>query len=493
MTAEQLPALPVVVPLVAAPLCALLGRRALALPLALGVVWSTFGLAVALLLRVREAGTLSYAMGGWAAPAGIELRVDLLSAFVVLLVSGLAAVTLTWSPASVAREIPESKQALFFAAFLLCLTGLLGIAVTGDLFNVFVFLEVSSLSSYALIALGNDRRALVASYQYLVLGTIGATFYLIGVGLMYMMTGTLNMVDMAERLGPVGETRTLLAAFAFITVGIALKMALFPLHAWLPNAYTFAPSTVTAFLAATATKVSVYLLLRLVFTVFGPHAYPEVLRLDALLIPLALVGIFVASIVAVFQRNVKRILAYSSVAQIGYMVLGIGLLTVSGVTAGIVHMFNHALLKGALFLALGAMVLRTGSPQLDDLNGIGRRMPVTTFAWLLAGLGLIGMPLTAGFVSKFLLIAAALEGGFWPVAALVLISSLIALVYVWRVVEVAYFRDPPDDAAPLREAPPAMQVGIWLLIAAIVWFGISTEWSAGIAREAAELLLSGLR
>ena len=489
MIEHHLPILQVLVPLVAAPICVLLRRAALAQGFSIAVCWTTFAMSITLLLRVAEVGTISYDLGGWPAPWGIVYRVDLLSAFILLFVSGIGAIVITYAPRSLASEIPQEKRYLFCTTYLLCLTGLLGIAITGDLFNLFVFLEISSLSSYALISLGKSRRALPAAFQYLVMGTIGATFILIGIGLMYMLTGTLNMADMAVRIRAAEGLRTALVAFAFLSVGISLKMALFPLHAWLPNAYAYAPSVVTAFLAATATKVSVYILLRFVFTVFGVEFAFEDMPLDAVLGPLALAGIFVASTVAIFQRDIKRMLAYSSVAQIGYIVLGISFASVTGLTGAIVHLFNHAMIKGGLFMAMGCIALRLGSVEIDDMRGVGRRMPLTMSAWALGGLGLIGMPVTVGFVSKWYLISAALEIGWWPVAVLVLLSSLLALVYVWRVVEVAYFQQPSERAAEAREAPLAMLIPTWVLIGATVVFGLWTSLSVGVARRAAQLLL----
>ena len=216
---------------------------------------------------------------------------------------------------------------LVYTGWLLCLTGLLGITITGDVFNVFVFLEIASLSSYLLVSLGPDRRALTAAFQYLVMGTIGATFILIGVGLLYMMTGTLNMADLAQRIPNVAQTTTVRAGFAFLVLGISLKAAVFPLHYWLPNAYTFAPSAVTAFLAGSATKVSIYLLLRFFFDIFSESFSLRVMRLDLVLLILGVIAIFSMSLVAIYQHNVKRMLAYSSVAQVGYMVIGISLAT----------------------------------------------------------------------------------------------------------------------------------------------------------------------
>ncbi|HIA74505.1 MAG TPA: monovalent cation/H+ antiporter subunit D family protein, partial [Gemmatimonadetes bacterium] len=266
---HHLPVLLVVVPLVAAPVVALLNRPRISWAVAVAVTLWVLYAALALLSQTMVDGEIHYALGGWVAPYGIEYVVDPVNAWVIVIVALIGALVTPYARMSVEREISEDRIPLFYAAFILCLTGLLGIAVTGDVFNVFVFLEISSLSAYALIALGKDRRALTASFQYLIMGSVGATFIVIGIGLMYVMTGTLNMADLADRLPEVASTRTIPVAFTFLTVGITLKLALFPLHLWLPNAYTYAPSAVTAFLASTATKVAVYLLLRFFFTIFG--------------------------------------------------------------------------------------------------------------------------------------------------------------------------------------------------------------------------------
>jgi len=370
----------------------------------------------------------------------------------------------------------------------LALAGLAGIVSTGDAFNLFVFLEISALSSYALISMGKDRRALNAAFQYLVMGTIGATFILIGIGFLYMMTGTLNMQDLAERLPAVADTRTVRAGFAFLTVGIGLKLALFPLHLWLPNAYAYAPSVVSALLAATATKVAIYAMLRFMFGIFGVEFAFGTMPLGFILITLGLVGILSASLVALFQDNVKRLLAYSSVAQIGYIALGMGLASSTGVTAAMLHLFNHALMKGALFLALGAVAYRLGSVSLRDFAGLGRRMPWTMAAIVIGGLSLIGVPPTAGFVSKWYLVLGVLEQGLWPLAVLVLVGSLLALVYVWKI-EVAYFEPPAENAIQVKEAPLSMLLPIWVLVVANVYFGINTELTVGVAQQATTLLL----
>jgi multicomponent Na+:H+ antiporter subunit D len=491
----QLPALQVVVPLVGAVLTAFLRRGILAWALAALVTFLSAVTAAGLLWQVLANGPISYRLGGWAPPWGIEYRVDVLNAFVLLFVSGVSTVMMPFARRSVAFEIEGDRQAWFYTMYLLCLAGLLGIAITGDAFNAFVFLEISSLATYVLIAMGRDRRALLAAYQYLILGTIGATLYVIGVGLLYLVTGSLNIVDIGARLGAASgeQMRPILAALAFITVGISLKLALFPLHVWLPNAYAYAPSFATAFLAASATKLAVYLLLRFLFPVFSMAIGSVALQILHLLLLLSLAAMFIASILAVYEQNVKRMLAYSSVAQIGYITFGISLANQYGLTGGITHLFNHAVMKGALFLALGAFFYRVRSVSLKDLAGVGRKMPLTSAAFVIGGLGLIGTPGTAGFISKWYLALGAIDRGWWPLVFLLVASSLIAVVYVGRFVEVAYFRPVSEACKDARDPPLNMLIPVLLLGCATIYFGIETELSAGVASQAADALLRGAK
>jgi multicomponent Na+:H+ antiporter subunit D len=492
----HLPVLQVVVPLLAAPACLLLRRARAAWLLALLACGAACAISVALLLQTADPGAsgyaLSYALGGWEAPWGIEYRVDPLNAYVMVLVSAMATLMLVGAQVSIGHELPENQQLYFYIAYLLCVSGLLGIAATGDIFNVFVFLEISALSSYILIALSRSRAALWASFQYLIMGSIGATFVLIGIGLLYVMTGTLNMQDLAQRLPQLAGSRTVLTALVFLVTGVGLKLALYPVHTWLPSAYACAPSIVTAFLASTATKVAVYLLIRILFDVFGAEFAYSRFPLQPVLLSLGIAGVLVASVAAIRQSNVKRLLAYSSVAQIGYIVLGIGILGAAGLTAALLHLFNHALMKGALFLALAAVAYRAGGVELKDFAGIGRRMPYTTAAIAVGGLSLIGVPLTAGFVSKWYLAVAALEQGWWWLVGIVLIGSLLAVVYVWRIVEAAYFGAPEGESegggARIREAPWSLLLPVWLLALANVYFGIDTRFTVGFSRLIAHQL-----
>ena len=485
----HLPALQVIVPMLMAPFVVLLRARSLPWAAATATSLLAFAIAIQLSMIVLGGSPVTYQMGSWAAPYGIELQVDALSALVLLVITGASSVTLIGGRESLAAIISADREPFFFAAWLLALAGMAGIVVSADAFNIFVFMEISSLASYVLVAGGPDRRALPATFKYLVMGTIGATFYLIGVGLIYMMTGTLNLADMELRVHEVADQKPILAAAGFITVGLALKAAIFPLHVWLPNAYTYAPHIVTAFLAACATKVSLYVLLRFDFFVFQGNLVGHDFQFAAYLMPLAIMGILVGSAVAMFERNIKRMLAFSSVAQIGYIMLGASLVTATGLTAATLHMFNHALAKGGMFLAIAAVTMVAAGCRLNDVAGMARRMPWTFAALVVAGLSLIGVPGTAGFISKWYLINAALEletGGV-ALVALILISSLMAVVYIWRIVEAAYFGEPSEQ--PTASAPPALVVILWAVAIANIGFGIAPDLPLSLSQTAADILL----
>jgi multicomponent Na+:H+ antiporter subunit D len=488
----HLPSLQIVIPLMAAPACVILRNGRVAWLVATIVTWITFAISLGLLFQVLDGGTISYAIGDWTPPWGIEYRVDRLSAFILVIVAGMGALTMPFAAISVEREVPAERIYLFYVMYLLCLAGLLGIVITGDAFNLFVFLEISSLSSYVLISLGRDKRALTAAFRYLIMGTIGATFYVIGVGMLYMMTGTLNIADLAERLPELMHLRVIEAALAFLLVGISLKLALFPLHLWLPNAYAFAPTVVTIFLAATATKVSVYVMIRLLYTVFGGDVFFDHVGVDTALAFLGMLSMVAAALVAIFEDNVKRLLAYSSLSQIGYMILGIAIGNVAGLAGAIIHIFNHAMAKAVLFMAIGCVITRVGAVTVSDLAGLGRQMPITMGAIVAGALSLIGVPLTVGFVTKWYLIQAAFEADLWVAVLVILASGLLAVVYTWRIIEAAYFQPIPEGREAVREAPIAMLAPMVFLAAACVVFGVNSTWPMDIALAAAEQLIGDL-
>lgn len=489
----HLPALQVIVPLMTAPLAVLMPDRRLSWSIATAASLCALAIAIALVGEVRAHGNVVYEMGSWAPPYGIALGIDAMSALLLLVVTGASSFGLLASATSLSTEVGDERQPYFYAAWLLALSGLCGILVTADAFNIFVFMEISSLSAYVLIAGGPDRRALPAVFKYLAMGTIGATFYLIGVGLVYMMTGTLNLADMELRLAEVGDVKPILVAAGFITVGLALKAAIFPLHVWLPNAYTFAPNVVTVFLAACATKISIYVLIRFDFFVFQANLTAHDWQFSYFLMPLAVMGILVASTVAIFESNLKRLLAWSSVAQIGYIILGASIISVAGLTASMLHMFNHAIAKGTAFLALTCLALSISRLDINNIGGIAKHMPWTMAAFVVGGLSLIGVPGTAGFISKWYLISAALDMGnlALPLIAVILVGSVMAVVYVWRVVETAYFGKGAGIATGdyIQEAPLAILIPTWIAVLLNIYFGLVPALPVELSTSAAELLM----
>ena len=447
-------------------------------------------MALALLYKALSGEVMLYTLGGWVAPWGIEYRVDIANAFILVLITAIVAIVTPFARCSIGKEVARERTYLFYALWLLHLAGLCGVVVTGDAFNLFVFIEIASLSSYALIASGHKRRALMSSYRYLMIGTVGATFILIGIGLLYAMTGTLNIADLAARLrlieGGMDGSETIATAFAFLTVGLCIKCGIFPLHYWLPGAYTHAPSAVSALLAGTTSKVFIYVLIRFLFTLFGDDYAFGLMLLDRVLMIAAILAIISGSLLAIYADDAKQLLAYSSVAQIGYMVLGISLVSVAGLTASFVHLLNHALIKTALFMVVACYFFRVGSNRLEDLRGIGRQMPLTSVMLVIGGLSLIGVPATAGFISKWYLVSAALAYNVW-LAALVLASSLLAVIYIGKFLEVVYSRV-EKDTTTVQDAPLSLLLPTCLIIFANVYFGFDTRWTAQLADQVAAYL-----
>jgi multicomponent Na+:H+ antiporter subunit D len=327
-----------------------------------------------------KGGTVHYYIGNWAPPWGIEYVIDHLGAFMVVIISSMSLFAAIYAKKTVEKELP-TKIVPFYTTFLLLITGLLGIVATGDMFNLYVLLEIASLAGYALIAVGEDR-ATIASLRYVIMGTVGACFYLIGLGYLYIITGSLNMEDLRILLPPLYSNRALQAAFVFIFIGFGIKIALFPLHTWQPDAYTFAPSPVSVILSTAMAKTSVYALIRIIFSVFTLNFITRFVPIFDIICWISAIAMIFGSIYAIVQFNLKRMLAYSSIANVGYIMLGVGLSTSTtlGLTPALMHILNHTLMKGCMFMAACAFMHKAGLRDIRDFTGLGRRMPNTCCA-----------------------------------------------------------------------------------------------------------------
>ncbi|MGQ4554731.1 proton-conducting transporter transmembrane domain-containing protein [Halobellus sp. GM3] len=421
-------------------------------PIAFGGLWdglgwiaafvaalSHLGLSLAVAARVAAEGTISYAVGDFAPPFGIELVADGVSATLLVLVSAVTLAVVVYARTAGPRENT------FYSELLLLTAGISGVFATGDLFNLYVFIEITGLATYALVATGRSPAAAVASLKYLLVGTVGASLYLLGVGYLYISTGSLNMADLAELLPAVGYGSPLvLTGFALIVVGLAVKAALFPLHTWQPGAYAESPDSVTAYISALVSTAAAYALFRIVYVVFTPAFDAAVpFALDALVI-LASVSVVVGSALAVMQSDLKRMLAYSSVAQFGLVIAGFAVVNQTAVTGGLVHLVGHAVMKAGLFVGVGAIAGVAGGRTVDDFAGAADRAPVTSAAFAALAVALVGVPPAVGFAGKWHIVLGAVEAGRWIVAAVAVLSTLLTLAYFARVIERMYFRDAPE-------------------------------------------------
>lgn len=448
--------------------------------------------------HVLTVGPIRYWLGGWRPPWGIEYVVDAMNAYLLIIVISIVILGLIYSRGNARHEIEERKHVTFYTLVQLMAAGMYGITVTGDLFNMFIWLEIASLTAYALIAVAGGR-ALRSAYNYVIMGSLGAVLYIFGVGWIYSVTGTLNFADMRLLLPLVYDNRAVQMGFAMIVVGVMIKAYIFPLHLWQPDVYTYAPSTISSMMASVHVKVMFYMLLRMFYSVFTLDFIRHYIGLDLLICWVAAIAILAGSIWAIKQRNLKRMLAYSSVSQMGYILLGLGLSPLSpwGLVGVAAHMLNHAIGKGCLFMCAGAISQQEGLRDIRDFEGLGKKMPHVCAAFTIAALSMIGIPLTAGFASKLFLIVASLDAAQYPFVAVLLLSGLLNLVYFWRVIDQMYFvkHKGTENAAEVRETgkslPLSMVAPILILASLCIIMGII--WLTNIPMPLINHILSNLR
>jgi len=457
-------------------------------PLAAGTMLLTAALSAWAAYDVWTAGTQVTDLGGWAPPLGIRWQLDSLSALLVLAVAGIGAAVLAGGHRSIRRELP-SREPVYYACALLLISGLMGIALTADLFNLFVHLEVASLAGYALVA-GGRKPAIRAAMDYLIIGTIGASMYLLGVAFIYASTGTLNMAEVAALLAE-SDVRLNVIGLLLITVGLAVKMGLFPLHTWMPAAYATAPSPAGALMAPLATKVSAYALLRILFWVIQADALHQQQIVLGALAWAGAVGMIFGAVQAARQTDLWRLLAYSSVSQMGLIALGLGLADTNSLTGAILHIGNDAVMKGALFLAAAVILNRFGVRQVNQLSQLRGAAPWTMGVFVIAGLSLIGIPPLCGFYGKWYVLSAAIEQQEWIFVAAIVIGTLATAVYVFRIFEQLFFK--PVQGEPTLAPGPKLDVmsaASVVLTAGIVVLGLINE--AIVSRVILPILPEGL-
>lgn len=446
MIANHLPAIIPLVFLASALLIPLIGiwKKSFVYPVAILSVLSAACLSVYGFIYVLSYGTINYYFGGWAPPIGIEYVYDPLSSFVAMVINTVSLLVLIHAFRIVPSDL-QGRETAYYSVVMLLLTGLNGMIITGDLFNLYVFIEISSLSGYALIAVG-EKRAPFAAFRYLIIGTIGASFYLLGIGYLYFMSGTLNMNDLAAILPLINDSPTILVSLILIVVGIGIKMAIFPMHGWLPDSYTYAPTTSSSLIAPIGTKVAAYALMRLLFFVFGVEFFSVELPAADLIAAFACGGIIFGSVMAMAQKEMKRMLAYSSIAQIGYIGLGIGLANPFGFIGAVLHLLNHAFMKACLFLVAGNLRTKAGHSNITLMDdSFRKKYPWTMAAFTVAALSMVGLPPLAGFFSKWYLVLGTIESSRWIYLAVILISSLLNAVYFFRIIEKVYLKSPAKE------------------------------------------------
>ncbi len=468
------------------------GRSRVAALWALGVMTVTSFAALMLILRVAREGPFSYPFGGWKSPIGIEFRFDEFSASIgiVCLVGWLAVL---YSQRYVEHALEEPRIPYYYTLLLLNFTGMIGFAVTGDLFNLFVFMEILSLSSYALVAISGERTAEMAGFKYLIMGAISSLMVLFSIGLLYASTGSLNMADISSRIGDgaVGPI-PLAMALAGLTVGFMVKAALFPLHIWLPDAHAIAPSPVSAILSGLVVKTGLIGILRVYQIYYGAKVL-DLSSLNTMLVWLGAISIVMGAFFAIFQEDIKMMLAYSTISNIGYIVMGFGLASPYSVIGGSVHIFNHALIKATLFLAAGCLIHKTGYRTLYDLRGVGKAMPLTTAALSVGAISIVGIPPTAGFLCKWYIALGAFEAGqpFFGVA--LIFGALFIFVYYIRMVNSFYFRQPVHpEFLEVGEAPASMLAPVLILASLCLVMGILGRIPLSFIEPAAHRLLAPL-
>lgn len=462
----------VILPLIAGVIIPVLGRKLKFVgPFLLNLVLASLTY-ITVYLILKEKSVLVYKVGGWGivkgVPIGIFLVVDSLSKVLLLIINFVGLCSALYSISYIKKFTGEEK---YFALFSLMIAGMNGVVISGDLFNIFVFLEIAAIASYALVAFGIRKEELEASFKYQVLGGISSMMILLGIGIIYWKFGTLNIADIGRLMIMGFGGKTVYFIQALFLMGFGLKAALVPFHSWLPDAHSSAPSPISSMLSGVLIKaIGVYVIMRLFFNMFIPEY-----KLGVILATVGVLSMVVGGLLAIGQRDFKRLLAYSSISQIGYVITAISvgiLLIVRGestaiaafaILGGLYHLFNHALFKGLLFLTAGSVEYQTDIRDMDKLGGLYSSMPVTTSSALTASMAISGIPPLNGFFSKLIIIIALIKAKYYVLALISVLMSIVTLAYFLKFMRYTFFEKLKSNWENLKESPFWMCVSMILL------------------------------
>ncbi|MCK4940767.1 NADH/ubiquinone/plastoquinone (complex I) [candidate division WOR-3 bacterium] len=476
-------------PLVAAFIIPILGKIAKSL-IWIFVTLVSFVLFILALYGVavtQQIPMVVYKMGHWPPPLGIVMAFDSLSAFMVLVISILVFAGSVFSWRYMSHYTGQWK---FYTLYMLMTAGMMGVSITGDLFNMFVFLEIAAISSYALVAFGVDAEELEASFKYMVMGEIGGLTFLLAIALLYAKTSTLNLADISNTLQMVGQTPFYWTVLGMMLFAFSIKAAFVPFHSWLPDAHPAAPAPISSLLSGIFIKVlGMYTTARIVFNVFGLSRANAPMFFNVL-IGIGLLSIAFAGVTALSQKDYKRLLGYSSVSQVGYIMLGFGIGNFYGVAGAIFYILAHALAKGLLFLTSGSVVHATGTRDIGKLAGLGGKMSTTAWSFRFGSMSLIGLPPLAGFFAKLLIVMGALSAGFWWLAVVAIALSVLTLAYLLKIENNVFMKKGKTQA---EKAPFTMRVAMVFLVVLIVLLGVGFQQVIDfVVGPAAHALLRGV-
>lgn len=480
MIEEQAPILMVLLPLSAAFLAPLIGlgsKRVRDFIPFLAFLAALF-VGLSMIPRIMAGEIIIYELAGRSPPLGISLYVDALSLFVALVLAGMATFSALYA---VSYKKNDPRRGKFYTLFCLQVTGMMGLVLTGDMFNLYVFFEIMSVSTYALVAYNRKWDSAEAAFKLLTLGGVVSTFILFGVALLYAQYQTLNMVDLASK---VTLSSVDLIAIALFITGFGLKAGFVPLHFWAADAYPAAPTPTGMLLAGTFKQAGVYLLARTLYHVF------QVMDVTSpLLVTIGVLTAFIGVMMALVQHDFKRLLSYHAVSQLGYIVAGVGLAAPLGVTGGLFHLMNHAMYKGLLFLCAGAVFYRIGTWDLDEMGGLSKKMPFTTLAFVVGALAISGIPPFNGFVSKWMLYVGTYEQGYYFYTVILILVSVGTLSSFLKALDSAFFGQLKEEFKNVKDVPILMKIPMAGLSFFCIVFGVYPALPLRIVEKATSAAL----